>query len=98
MGFPGFFLASSLLFMRILCPPGIHVWPITFKVTGTELSTSQEEAGHHCALTSGRSCMNKLLKLCIALSLAVGTVGLFAEDPLSAAAEKHQSAHNSSPG
>ena len=37
--------------------------------------------------------MNKLLKLCIALSLAVGTVGLFSEDPLSAAAQKHQSAH-----
>lgn len=42
--------------------------------------------------------MNKLLKLCIALSLAVGTVGLFAEDPLSAAAEKHQSAHKQQSG
>ena len=42
--------------------------------------------------------MNKLLKLCIALSLALGTVGVYSGELLSAAAEKHQSAHKQQSG
>ncbi len=42
--------------------------------------------------------MNKITKLCVALSLALGTVGVYSGDLLSATAEKHQSAHKQQSG
>lgn len=42
--------------------------------------------------------MNKLLKLCVALSLALGTVTTYSGDFVQAAGEKHQSAHKQQSG